>query len=471
MKNKKKLIAIIVGALLLIAIIVAAIFILFFSGDKEPSFQEVIENRVESYKTDLLDSAHQMQDQASVTKYLVNWAENKGIDVTTDQHNNVIYSFDATEGLEDRNPTVILCGYDYTCIDAYTNSIVCALTIARDESAHGEFKIIFVSEEAGNKESAHKLTSYFDEDCEVFYLGNDSSSKIANTSAGFVEYQFEKDLSNVSPSYNKAYKITISGIEQQKITSKTSSSPNPIKLLGNLLATFKSKSVLFDLVEFKGGGDNTLTPTEASITIVVSEDATAKVESRLEKAIESFNDKYLKKNPEATYTYEVVEMPYSVISSDDTESIISLLYTAPNGVYERDNDDIALAYSCITAIDVSNYHSTIAVVASGYDEDSLTAIGDSFETICALTDITFEEIRNYPIYMANEEGQSLANVFIEAYSEYRNTDLDVSVLPDYTMCSALLEDDPDMKLVALGVTNKTKDNFAGGLILHMGKQQ
>lgn len=470
MKNKKELIGIIAIALIVIACIAAAVFVFIISADDEPSLQEVIENRAESYKTDFLDSIGQMENQASVTKYLVNWAENKGISVTTDQSGNVIYSYKATEGLEDRKPSVVLCGYDYSCIESYTNSIVCALTLARSEDPHGKYKIIFVSEENGNKEAANTISkSYLEDAAEVFYLGNDTSSKIADKSSGIMEYQFKKDIQKMKPSYNKAYKITISNLPTQPITDKSVSAPNPIKTLGNLLATFKSKSVLYDLVEFTGGSNNSLTPSEASITIVVSEDATEKVENRLNNAIESFNDKYNKKYPEATYTYEVVEMPQQVIESSITESLISLLYTAPNGVYAEEDDDNKTVYSSITSINIVDGTASISVVCSGYDEVKLAELTESYQTICALTDMKFEEISSYPTYSLSENSKSLANSFSNSYNEYKTNSLDIENMARYTMCSLLAKKYPDMNLIAIGVTERTKDNFAGGLVVHLGK--
>ena len=469
-KFNKKIVTIAIIALVVVALIVAGLFIFVFGGDKEPSLEEIIENRAESYKTDFIDSTHQMKDQASVTKYLVNWAENKGIDVTTDQNNNVIYSFDATEGLESRKPTVILCGYDYSCIESYVNSIVSALTLARDENPHGKYTIIFVSEENGDREAGHKIPkSYLEEANEVFYLANDTASKIASSSAGVTELEFTSDIYKASPGYNKAYKVTIAGLPSQAVTSSSASLPNPIKTLGNLLATFKSKSVLFDLVEFTGGNKNSQTPGEASITIVVSEDATSNVESRLDSAIESFNDKYGEKYPEATYSYEVVAMPYEVIHSDVTESLISLLYTAPNGTYFKDDDKNITAFSSITAIDVVSGTAKINVVCSGYDEEKVNEMIDSFQTICALTDIEYKEVKSYPIYRSTIKGTALGERFKESYFEYKTNTLDTASIEQYTMCSAIAEDYPDLVLTALGVTNKTKDNFAGGFIVHLGK--
>ncbi|MBR5516952.1 MAG: hypothetical protein IKU53_03170 [Firmicutes bacterium] len=470
MKNKKKLIAIAVIILLIVAAVITAIFLITNNDEDELSLHETIENRADSYKTDFKDSMHLMTNQKSIAKYLVNWAENKGINVKTDSNNNVIYSFDATEGLEDNHPTVILCGYDYASIQSNVNSIACALTTARGDMEHGEFKIIFVSEENGNKFAVNKLpASYFPENAEVFYLGNDTASKIATSTSGSTDFQFTKKLDSASPNYNKAYKVTIAGLPTEALSSRSVSIPNPIKTLGNLLANFKSKSVLFDLVEFTGGNGETLTPGEASITIVVSQDATEKVETRLDSAIESFVDKYGKKYPEATYAYEVVDMPSRVIASNDTESLISLLYTAPNGVYYKDDDGNVTTTSCITSIDTTTGKVVIDVTASGYEKETLDEVSESYATICALTDIEFKELESLPIYVISEKGKALASAFTNSYNEYKSNTLNTESMAGQTMCSALSEKYPDMNLIAIGVTNKTKDNFAGGLMVHMSK--
>ena len=52
----------------------------------------------------------------------------------------------------------------------------------------------------------------------------------------------------------------------------------------------------------------------------------------MDSAIEKFIDKYGADYPSAQYTYEIVDTPSSVMSSENTDAIVSLMYTAMNGV-------------------------------------------------------------------------------------------------------------------------------------------
>lgn len=102
--------------------------------------------------------------------------------------------------------------------------------------------------------SAENLSSqYFEDGADVFYLGSSVSSRVANMTGGFEEYSLSKALSHKSPSYTKAYKISISGLPAQKFGTESAYVPNPIKTLGNQLANLKSGSIWFELASFDGG--------------------------------------------------------------------------------------------------------------------------------------------------------------------------------------------------------------------------
>ena len=145
MNKKKKIIIIICIAIIIICACAAAVYYFFFqSDDNPPTLEETVNNRISAYETDLLDSFASMTNQAAVTRYLVNWAENKGIKSEIDDHNNVIYSLPASDGYEDKAPVVLVTEYDHTCMGNYENSIVSAFTAAKNDEPHGEYKVIDV---------------------------------------------------------------------------------------------------------------------------------------------------------------------------------------------------------------------------------------------------------------------------------------------------------------------------------------
>lgn len=468
--SKKKKIIIIVSVVLMAALLIAAAvyFLLDNRKEEKPSLNDVIDNRIAAYETDMLDSLATMKDQSSVAKYLRHWAENKGIDVKVDKHDNVIYSIPATQGMEHKPPVVIMCGYDYACMDSYMDSIACALTVSKNDEPHAEYRVIFVSEENGDKTNAEALSdNYFTADTQVFYLNSTSQSRISVNSGGFSRYMLSKKLDYTAVSYDKAYKINVTGIPAFGFGSDTVYVPNPIKILGKLLANLKSSSVLFEIADFDGGVDANSTPQSASLTVVINADSAAKFESTLEKAISKLYDKYSDDYPNLQYTYEVVDTPAEVISTEGTESIVSLLYTAIDGVHYKDDNGNIASITNIGALIIEDGILKIDIAASSYSGDLITEVSDAYQTISALTDVDFECTEAIGPFEANKNGEKLSADFLDSYSNYKNTGLEIFPMADWTPCAAINAKNADMPIIVLGVTPKTKDNFAGGLITYL----
>lgn len=471
MTKKKKIIIICCAAVVLLAALAAAAYFYFiYDEDRPPTLEETVNNRVSAYETDLTDSLAAMDSQAAVSRYLIDWAENKGIDVSTDSYGNVIYSLAASEGMKEKNPVVIVCGYDYASMASYKNSIVCALTVAKNDMPHGAYKIIFVSEELGSKLNAEQLAGkYFTDETEVFCLSDVQSSRLASSTGGFHRYVLSKEISQQETSYDVAYKVSISGLPACRFNAANAQAPNPIKILGELLADFKSSSILFELASFSGGRDADMTPQDAQITIVVNADSAAKLESNLDSAIEDLYDDYGEEMPDLSFTYEVVQTPERVISSEDAESIVSLLYTAISGVdYKDDNGDIA-SITNIGSIRTENRSLSIEVAAASYDDELLADIASAYQTISALTDVSYSLKDELEPFHAGEAGEALGEAFYQAYNDYQSIDLDSIGIAEWTPAALISGKNDKAAVIALGVTKRTMDNFAGGLITYLGQ--
>jgi dipeptidase D len=472
LKNKKKIIIIVVAIILVIAAIGAGLYFYFSKENIVEQLSESVDNRVAAYTTDLKDSIASMTDQKSVANYLTSWASHKGIESKVDKNYNVIFSFPASDGYENQNPAVIVTSYDYYCMESYTNSLVTALTIAKNDNPHREYKIIFLSSEKGSLKGAETIAaSYFTDNSEVFYLGNSISSRIAQKSGGYEEYTISKELTSVSPSYNKAYKITLSGLTSKSTGTRSAAEPNPIKTLGNFLATCKSSSILFELASFTGGENSRVTPSEASVTVVVGEAAATKLQKKLDSAIEKFYEKYSEKYPNLSYTYEIVETPSKVLSQPDDESIVSLLYTALSGVYSKNNSGNIEAFTNIGFISTEDGIFTMEVSASSYNSDLLNEIEETFVTISGLADVDFNIGVKYPTYVSTDVDNALEDSFRDSYYIYQSTELETLSLANFTPCQILRNKNAQMPMILLGVTEKTRDNFAGGMIVYLATKK
>lgn len=469
MSKKRKAIITAIVVISIAAIGGAAFYFVKKDNAKQPpTLEETVENRISAYETDLRDSLASMTDQSSVAGYLANWGKNKGLDVKTDKYGNVIFSIDATDSMESKTPAVIVCGYDYSSINSYIDRIVSTLVVAKNDRPHGSYKIIFTSEENGNLTGAENLSSkYFEDDCEIFFMGGSSTSRISTVTGGYEEYLLSKSLSYKAPTYTSAYKITLSGMPAEKLTTETSSAPNLVKILGNQLANLKSDSMWFELANFEGGTETELLPSSASVTIAVSPDISEKLESKLDKAIEKFYDKYGDDYPQIQYTYEAVPTPTSVIASSDADSILSLMYTAMSGIhYKDDNGDIA-SLTNIGYVSTADNKFNMGVAAYSWDAALLTEISEAYRTTCGLSGFELSLVSQYAPFIIEESNQPFEVDFRKAYNEYQSIKLESINMPELTPCGILKAKNENTHIIALGITQKTKDNFAGGIITYL----
>ena len=57
-------------------------------------------------------------------------------------------------------------------------------------------------------------------------------------------------------------------------------------MIGDLLAYFKTNSLIYELADIRGGESGNLYPRSASVTIVIDEDDMEKFQKRIDSAIE-----------------------------------------------------------------------------------------------------------------------------------------------------------------------------------------
>ena len=469
MNKKKKIIIIVAAVLLLAAAIAAAVY--FIGREKAqqgPTLEETVESRVAAYKTDLRDSFPSMTDQRAVAEYLDNWAKNKGIESEIDKHGNVIYAVPASEGYEDKTPIVFVSEYDYSCMENYENSIVSALTIAKNDEAHGQYRVVFISREGGSLDAAEGLSGrYFSENCQVVYLGGATASRIATATGGYEEFHLTKDLSYAYPEYDHAFRITVSGLPAQSFSSVSVSDPNAISILGDVLAYFKSHSTLFEIASFNGGQDADMVPSEASVTVVVNDSTLTRFENRIVKEQEDFYEDYGDKFKDAQFTCEAVEMPGRVLGAEDTESIISLMYTAPCGIHYKDDNGDVVSIANVGRISTEGGSFVLECCASSWDVAQLAELDEIYQTTAGLSNVSCQLVSSYEPFVIDESNQPFEVAFREAYADYHNTDLDSVNMPEITPCATLYDKAAGIEILAAGVTERTADNFAGAAIIYL----
>ncbi len=461
--NKRKTIYICIAVVLVAALAAGGIFWERSNRDVEPTLEQIVTEKLGAYRTDLFDSLATLNSDDKVSDYLVTWAANKDIKASKDENNNVIFSLKASskdyKGLE---PVLIACEYDSANMESYVEPIATALTVAKNATEHGAFKIIFMPRTNGQMLGAESLSSdYITDDTKVFVLGASSSSKVATTTGGYKQFLITDKLKKCESTHDKAYKITIDNIPSHE----ASYAMNPIKTLGSLLANFKSTSLLFELSSFSGGDSADTIPSKASVKIVINSADEEKFINRMDKAIAKYMDKYAGDFPEITYTYEEVKVPSKVFTKTETENIISLMYTAFNGIYYKDDDGNITAVTNIGKISTKSSKLSISVSAMSSSAELLDEISDAYKTIAGLCNVKSRTVKSYDVYSGGGKTSALLEEFEESFLSYtHDSEMVVEDAVEATPCSVFYEGNQGIAMLYCGVTEKTKEKFAGSLI-------
>ena len=463
----KKIIALVITACL----IGASVFVLVTCDkNEEVDLSAKIEQKIVAYRTDLEDSASTLTSTKAIKKYLTSWAETKGIDYEVDEANNVILKIKAAAPYKDAPPVVVLCGYDAehfaNCIDPMS----VALYVAKNNEETGKLTVIFTENKNHVFSGIQALDKkYFPDNANVFSLNSGSKNMWSVTTAGNSTYTFSGNIDRTEPKGNKAYSISINGLPGGVPDEKIASYPNPIKELGDLLAYFKTNSVIFELAKINGGTSGNLYPKSTSAVIVIDEDDHEKFEKRITTAIENFNDKY--EDYGAVYSYKEVKTPDTVLTSDDMNKLVSVLYTLVDGVYERDEEDEILSITNIGAIKCNGDSCTVYASGNSLTETGLNQIDLSYTTICGLSNIKYKKTSAQDGWFIEKPDE---NPFVQevsdAFKEYSDGTMKYRNNIAVTNCSYVYDKNPDCNLMSITVNWKRIEKYAGTLITFMLNQ-
>ena len=443
----------------------------FFSKDEPkdspPSLSELIAERLPAYKTDFEDSIVSMKSNSDVAHYLYNWAKNKEISGNILSKDVVMFTIPASsKETESAVTSVIVSEYDINNMTGHINSLASALTIARTIEDNGPVKIIFVPVSDGDKSAITTLSKEIIPDgAQVFFLEDNDKYIFSTATGGYSSYTVSKPIKYTKPIYTKAFKLSISGLASQYYTEVTAAQPNPIKVIGDLLAHFKTSLQLCELASFEGGENSGKNAASASATIVVDEEEQDSFIKDFDSSIEKILDKYGDEYPDLSYTYEEVECPEKVLSEIDFEDLIGFLYTTSNGIYKRDSSGNILAMSNLGKLSLGSSAFNIEIGSFGCSGECLSELSESYNTLANLIGLSFKSNANIPVFDGSVFSEKLLQRLEKASQEYGSSlSADVESTSNLTLCSYLEQINENTFALNIGVTEEESQNLVGAIV-------
>lgn len=438
--------------------------------EEEEDLSSKVEEKVVAYMTDLQDSAGTLTTSDAVREYLQSWAKAKGIACETDENGNVIMEVKSSKAYKKAAPTVLLCPYDGQSFAASIEPMAMALYAVKNNEETGKLTAIFTAEDGHDFSGIQKLDSkYIPDKAKVFCLCGGSKNMWSVETGGRSSYTFTSKAAYTKASGDKAFRISIKGLPGGIPDSRISSYPNPIKELGDLLAYFKTNALIFQLAKVSGGASGSLYPKSASATVVIDENDVEKFQSRMETAIENFNDHYdefIEDYPDVSYTYEEVDLPERVLTQDSLNNFVSGLYTLIDGVYYKDEEENLVAITSIGRLRCTGGQITISAVANSLSAAVLKDINRDYKTLCGLSSFRFKLTGSQEPYAGSADTEFVQAV-MEAFDQYADADMELKTCVAATNASYVHELNPKAEIINVSVNDARIERYTGTLITYL----
>ena len=468
MNRKKAVLAALMAAVIALAFILSSC-----TGEEKPetiskkALTEKVENKTQAYMTDLLDSRDTFTSNKKIQKYLMNWAESKGIRAK-EADGIVTMLVDGSERYKNVPPTVLVCSYDEHAVDETLSTITMALYIAKNNEDTGRLTVMFVPETGHNLSYADKLDKkYFKKGSRVICIDGGEMANVAAVTGGASHYNFTEKLAQNTPKNEKAYKVIIRGISSSKVDNRINYKINPIMELNTLLANLKKSSIDFEIVSMNGGKRDMLYPGSCTLVMTVDEDRQAAFEKKIQSRIQSFDRRKQSADPDAEYVYKEVPVPSKSLTQKSSSQVVSFVYTLLEDEYLRDEEtDDLLAVCDVSYIRVNKGKALVGSTAYSIDKDVLDEIDDAEETLCGLSGFRYKKISGIPSWAADAEN-SISEMIKNAYNDY--TGKKMTIQPTVTpTCAGYIEKLNDKcDIIALTVSHATMTDLTGTLLTYL----
>lgn len=366
-----------------------------------------------------------------IAEYLQSWASKNDITIAANEKSYMILNNPATEGSEDADGTVLQCTVDTNSFSRSLQSLSISLTALLGPLEHGDITLLITETTDGEYKGASAVNGKYlnndnfinieqNDDIELYTAGAYASSAAMTT-----------DIPESEPYYGNAYTITmkISGYHDP-FNNDTADYPNPVEVIGNLLANEKSSGQLFQLASFNCEVKDGYVPTSATAVVVIDDNDINSFEKKFKSSYNNMKKKFEELEDNFVYTFTATDMPEYVISNETSDNIISLMYTLKTGKYrpaeedtedsieddsesnEKDDKDI-YALAEISSVSTEDGKFKLTTSFRGTDEAIIEELSDVYLTITGLCDIKYNKSGNH-VTWPTKDNTELANHFIEA---------------------------------------------------------
>ena len=435
---------------------------------------------VYAYFEEICAIPHGSGNIRAISDYLVSFAKKQGLRYVQDDCGNVILFQEGTCGYEEHAPVILqghmdmVCqkeadcpidmqsqGLDVTCEDGFVFAkgttlgaddgiaVAYALAILADKTIpHPPLEVVITVDEETGMLGAEKIDLSCLKGRRLINIDSEDEGTFTVSCAGGARAEISFPVTR-QPVYGPCVQLTVdglrgghSGVEIQKNLA------NANKVMGQLLDRIQS-CMPIRLTAFSGGDKDNAIPRSCRATLVVLGLEPEKINEIAAQLQEQIRTQY--DEPDATVSGENVEaLGGNALTQEQTQTVITLLCDAPNGVLKMSEDIPGLVQTSlnlgIAALD--SQMCCIFCVRSnrGAEKDEL------LQKLQALAERVGGQYAQYGTYPAWEyrKDSPLRDTMVRVFSKMYGKDPEVVAIHAGLECGLLGEKLPGLDCVSMG---------------------
>ncbi len=402
--------------------------------------------------------------------YIESWARNADIKVADKTKHTIILFNPATKGHDSEESISLLCSVDPDRIQSELNVISTATTALMGSAKHGDITLAIVENKNGRMIGMEYLDYSKIKSDDLIQLQPSTSNTILTSGADNASCIFSSPAKTKKTDYAKAYEITMS---MAKYTDpynfvKESNYPNPINVIGSLLATERSSSKLFDIASFSYEGKSGYTPYSATAVVVIDNNHIDSFTKKFDKSFENLVDKFDKLEDDFVFTMTETDLPETVLRDNAANHIISLMYALNTGICLQDEESgIVNSTSYIKSISTDNEEFKLVIDIRARGEEYMDTLASEYEVTSGLCSTDYACKKGSRVWSA-AKGSHLVDFFTEAVPLNEAEESDISIktyetdmiakeLPKQNMIIYTFKKEERTKVI-LNITHFMKEN-------------
>lgn len=426
--------------------------------------------------------------EEQISRYLVDFAKKRGLNVRQDSVGNVFIDKAATVGFEDKEPVVLQAHIDMVpqkrndvnhnfltdAIQAYIDgSVVRAkgTTLGADngigvsmilaildssEIQHGPISAVFTIDEETGMTGAFALKK---SDITAKYLLNldsETENEITIGGAGGLDanFTFDLDYSDINP-HSTVYTISLSGLTGghsgfEIILNRA----NANKLLCEFLYAVMEKTEM-RLISFNGGNMRNAIPREATAVVAFNHSFRNVFHKMFERFVEEKQSQFLQTDPNLSCIVAETITETKAISQEQTAGIIRAIMNCPNGAvkYENHNCKMLNTSTNLSFVNTKDGKLSVGCLLRSISQENKMQLANAMKGIFELYGAHSEFAGDYPGWQPIWESQLLTIVKNACESVFEKP-AKVDVIHAGLECGIFAKTFPTLEAVSFGPTIK-----------------